>query len=165
MSNGIILKSILAIVAAGLILSFSSCMKDEKKIIGEWKYEKTELKEFACSDPLVNANAKPMAQKYFEGTIIGDVEFTEDGKAIFVSNMYGEMVGTYTLSNSKLTLVTPSRTEVYDISFSDKKTMCLNRDADKLTLDSLHQYLQQFFIGEIEVKVTKCNITTILTKK
>ena len=163
MSKRITLKISLAIVAVGLVLSFLSCMKDEKKIIGVWKYEKTELREFSCSHPIVTANAKPLAEQYFAGTITGEVEFTEDGKAIFVSSEYGEVMATYTLSNNKLTIVTPIRTEISEISFSDKKTMCLTRDADTLTLNALHQYLQRSF--ELKVEITKCNIVTTLTKK
>jgi len=73
------------------------------------------------------------------------------------------VVAAYTLSDNKLTIVTSKRTDISDISFSDKKTMHLNRGADKATLEELCLFLQESF--ENEIKVTKCNITTTLTKK
>jgi len=160
MNRRVVLNRSVAVVVLGFCLAFSSCKKDEKKIIGLWKYEKTELTEFSCSDPMMTIALKPDAQQYFGYNMVGEVEFTEDGKAIFLS-IYGKVIADYKVNDSKLTIISPSRTEISDISFPDKKTVVLNRDADMLTLEELRIFLQI----EQEVQITKCRIQTTLTKK
>jgi len=164
MSKRIVLKSVLAVVVAGFILSVSSCQKDEKKIIGTWKYQSVEVKEFACSDPLMTMILKPYLQQNLGGLMASgvEVEFNKDGRVIS-RNAQGGGTATYKASDSKLTITTDGVSETYDLSFPDKKTMCWDMKMDKEMLDSISEALTYFF--EEEVQVTKCSVKMTLVKQ
>ena len=164
MSKRVILKSVLAVVVAGFILSVSSCQKDEKKIIGVWKYKNVELKEFACSDPLATMVLKPYIQQILGGLMAFgvEVEFTKDGKMIS-RNMQGGSTDTYKASDSKLTITSDGISETYDLSFPDKKTMCWDMKMGKEALEEMSESLMYFF--EEEIQVTKCSFKMTLEKQ
>ena len=163
MSKRIILKSVLAIVVAGFILSVSSCQKDEKKIIGVWKYESVELKEFLCSDPLFGMVIKSTIQQTI-GSLMAtgtEIEFTKDGKMI-TRTLFGGSTSTYKASDSKLTITSDGVSETYELSFPDKKTMCWDMDMNKKRLEEMSLYYSIFF--EEEIEFTKCSVKMKLTK-
>ena len=170
MSKRIVLKSVLAVVVVGFILSMSSCQKDEKKIIGVWLYNKIEVKEFVCSNPLLTAILKPLVQQYLGGSgVSGEVEFTKNGNVILHAGTYTENA-TYKVSDSKLTITyNNGSSETYTISFPDKQTMCWDIDMNRAMLenisDELQTLLDMYELGEGEVQVTKCKIVTTLSKK
>ena len=126
MNKRIVLKSVLAVVMVGFILSVSSCQKDEKKIIGVWKYEKIELKEFSCSNPFVEAMVK-MSFQMNAGVLVKEmgletVEFTKDGKVISKNETVK-----YKIDGDKLTITgSENISGTFDISFPDKKQMYWN---------------------------------------
>ena len=169
MSKKIVLNSFFAIVMVGFVLSFSSCQKDEKKIIGTWMLEKVEVKDFACADPLMTTELKPLVQQIVGGSG-NEFEFTKDDKAIF-GNAYGKIVATYKVNDSKLIMTfSDGSVETYELSFPDKKTMQWAIDANKDMLEELSENLE--FLAELydlyfddEIKVTKCAFRFTFIKK
>ena len=157
MSKKIVLKSLLAVVMVGFVLSLSSCKKDEKKIIGKWKYEKIEVKNLVCSDPTKTNELKSKIEQ-FQNAFIGmvsEVEFTEDGKMITRGLLGGEdQTSSYKVKDGKIIV----NDEASDLSFSGKK-MYWERDMDKETLEGL-----AMFFGE-DAEITKCTMRATLTKK
>ena len=168
MSKRIVLKSVLAIVMAGFILS--SCQKDEKKIVGKWLLEKVEVKDFACSDPLVTAMLKPIVQQIVSSSGT-EFEFTKEGKAIF-SNDGKAQVSSYKVNDKKLTITNSDNSiEAYDLSFSDKKTMHWEIDMNKSMLEDLSEYIESvawMYYGislEEDLEITKCKLKYSLIKR
>ena len=166
MSKKIVLKSVLAVVVVGFILSMSSCQKEEKKIIGVWKYEKMEVTDFACSDPVVTAMAKPIVQQYigFGAALMSgiEIEFTKEGTVI-TRSLYGNGVATYKVNGSTLTITDNGSVTSSEISFPNKKTLCITEDADRADLEGFSETLQED-LG-IEVQVVKLRTAMTLTKK
>jgi len=162
MDRKIVLKSVLFIAVVGFVLVFSSCQKDEKKIIGKWKYEKIEIKELSCSDVFTEAFIRTMWAMMSPADIAdelgGTIEFTKKGKVI----ADGEESATYKVTDSKLT-ITPDVGEsmTCDYSFPDKKTMCLFIDLVELNGGALTMSLG----GEAEATVTKFVIGMTFTKQ
>ena len=154
MSKRNVMKSVIAMVMVGFILSLSSCQKDEKKIVGVWKHEKGELKEFACTDPILEAQLRAI----FQAEVLdnsGTVEFTEDGKAIFLNEGRKE-VGTYTIKDGVLTIIAIENMHGdFTCSFPNKTTM--QWDADFLAGASASQFLA--------MGITKCTIRVTLKKQ
>jgi len=168
MSKRIVLKSVLALVMVGFVLSFASCQKDEKKIVGTWLLEKVEVVDFACSNPLQTALLKPIIQQAFSGSG-SEIEFTKEGKMI---SSYGsdKEVSSYKVNDKKLTITNSYASEVYDLSFPDKKTMHWERNMSKDDLEDLSEELEDYaYWYEIplndDVKVTKCNIRFVFIKR
>ena len=162
MRKKIVLNSFLAIVMVGFVLSFSSCQKDEKKIIGTWKYEKAELKEFSCSDPFKEATLRSMLQQPTGSVSGNEVEFTKDGKAIFRSTE-GNEEAAYEVKNNKLTITSEGLAETYDLSFPDKKTMQWDMNANAEMLAELSELFSTLFEGDIEI--TKYSMRLTLKKQ
>ena len=128
MSKRNLVKSVIAVVIAGFILSVSSCQqKDEQKIIGVWKCEKAELKDFSCTEDTVDvAFFETSIRKHLIDVVadFGTVEFAKDGK-ITVQDVGGKETGTYTLKDGKLTFTgIETIPNNIDCSLSDKQTMC-----------------------------------------
>jgi hypothetical protein len=167
MSKRIVLKSVIAVVMVGFILSFSSCNKDEKRIVGMWKFEKTEITDFACSDPLMTVTLKPILQQYagFGMGVLSqvEIEFTKDGKMITTSPYGGAITADYTVSNGKLTIISDGSTDVCDISFPDKKTMWMDDNASEEERYNISEMLRET-IGE-DVQITKLSSRVILKKQ
>lgn len=158
MSKKIVLRSVYAIAMIGLILSVSSCDKDEKKIIGVWEYESVILKDFSCSDPSMTVTAKATVQESLNNMIGSKIEFTKKGVTISLND--GSM-GTYKIEDHKLILGEGSGfVQTYDLSFPEKKKMQMETDLDAFTLVSLSLAL---FDGHVEVN--KCSYQTTLIKK
>ena len=161
MSKRIVLRSLLAMVMVGFVLSLSSC-KEEKKIVGVWKYDKVDIKELACSDPLTTIMLRSFAKQMFESAVGSEVEFTKDGKALFRGGD-GTETGSYRVSDNKLAISSGGLTETYNLSFPDKKTMCWDMTMDKSMLEE-YSLLISLFLEE-EVEITKCAIQITLKKQ
>jgi hypothetical protein len=179
------MKSVAVVAVLGFVLAFSSCKKDddpkpkeepkkEHDIVGKWKYDKVELKEFECSDPLMTIMLKTVIQQYMSmgmaEMMTGEIEFTKDGKAITRMAEESDDVATYTVNGSKLTTTSEDGfSTTYDISFPNKNTMCWDMNADADALEELSEGLQmlveEVFGLEGEVQVTKCKIQMTLTRK
>ena len=129
MSKRNLVKSVIAVVMAGFILSVSSCQqKDEKKIIGVWQCEKVELKDFSCKGDIDAEHFRASIQEDFPKLVanFGTVEFAKDGKITFQEEG-AEQIGTYTLKDGKLILTgIETLPDSIDYSLSDKQTMCWN---------------------------------------
>ena len=126
MSRRNLVKSVIAVVIAGFILSASSYQqKDEQEIIGVWKCEKVELKDFSCTGDIDAEHFKASIQKDFPKLVanFGIVEFAKDGKITFQEEG-AEQIGTYTLKDGKLILTGITLPDSIDYSLSDKQTMC-----------------------------------------
>jgi len=85
MNRKIVLKSVLFIAVVGFVLGFSSCNKEEKKVIGEWKYKKAEVKELTCSSVVWSNAIKVGFSKgsaLFADEYDGIIEFTKKGNVI-----------------------------------------------------------------------------------
>ena len=105
----IILKNVLPIALLGLVLIFSSCRKDEKKIIGKWKYKDFEVKSLSCSDPFMEIAARVLIQTTIENYLMtnelsGIIEFTKKGKVVANDEYGSENIATYEAVNNKLTI-------------------------------------------------------------
>ena len=156
MSKRIISKSVLAIIMIGFVLSVSSCKKEERLIIGEWKYEKIELKEFACSDPLMDAVFR-IGFQMGAGEIIKEfglesIEFTKDGK--FISK---KETAKYKVNGNRLTITESNYIPgSFDISF-EKKIMYLDINAMELAAEDAADL--------IESGVTKLTMRVTLNKQ
>jgi len=153
MSRKIVLKSILAIAMVGFVLVSVSCKKEEKQIIGKWKFDKVEIKELACTDPITETVAKMVLPAIANGIVtetgLEAVEFTKDGKAITKKE-----TAKYKVNGNKLTITNSDYISgTSDISF-DKKTMYW----DMNVLD---------FVGEVDVTdigIIKCIMRITYTK-
>jgi hypothetical protein len=155
MSKKIVMKSVAAVAVLGIVLLFSSCQKDEKKIIGTWKCEKTEIKDLSSSDVFMGIWLKTMLQQYLGSGIvfINEVEFTKEGK-IMAHTMLGERIGTYKVNDSKLTITSSGFFDgTHGISFPDKKTL----QWDLVANDELLIYLSEMvsIIFEEEIDITR----------
>ena len=162
MSKRIVVKSVIAVVMAGFVLSLSSCKKDEKKIIGTWKYDKVEVKEITCSNPLLNSMLKsfaPQALGAYLSSVDGEIEFTKDGKAMYRST---GNTATYKVNDSKLT-ITNNITNIYELSFPDKKTMQWEQDMDRYYLELISDLIEAN--SGYEIRITKCSYREILKKQ
>jgi len=133
MSKRIVLKSVIAVVMVGFVLSFSSCKKEEKLIVGKWKYEKIEIKELACTDPetemMMRLGFQFGASMVAEELGLGTIEFTKDGKAVSKNG-----TANYKVNGDKLTISDPENMPsgtIY-LSFPKKKTMCWDMDMVEL---------------------------------
>jgi len=149
MSKRNLLKSVIAMVMAGFILSLSSCQKDEKRIIGKWKTEKMEISDFATTDPLMTVMLKPMIAEYmgmndFAGQ---EMEFTKDGRII----TGGSQVGTYRVSDGKLFMTSDGREQSIDIVFPDKKSMQWNQNVKSADLAALSMLVTMMLEEEVEI--------------
>jgi len=123
-------------VMTGFVLF--SCQKDEKKIVGVWKYEKIEIKELSCTDPEFEAELRAeIATISTYVALMGTVEFTKDGK-VTLQNAVGSETGTYTLKNKTLTIVISGESPfggeksgggTMDCTFPKKNTMQWDADA------------------------------------
>jgi hypothetical protein len=150
----------------------SSCKKDEKRIIGVWKIEKTELKEFECSNPVMTAMLRPMVQQTMGSAAAFtsgiEMEFTKNGKVIG-RTPYGTDEATYKVSNGKLIITDKDGSiTTYEISFPDRKTMCATTDADIELSELLQLWLlfgESMDMDIDDVQVTKCRVMTTYTKK
>ena len=164
MSKKNVLKSLLAMVMVGFILSLSSCQKDEKKIIGVWKYDKVELEEFSCSNPAMTAIVKPFVKQNLglSTMFVAEIEFTKDGKMI-TRTMFGESAANYSVNDKRIIITSEGEAATCGISFPNKKTMQWNASASKYELEQLSFTLSEEF--EEDVEVTKCIYRIILTKK
>jgi hypothetical protein len=174
MSRRIVLKSSIAVVLLGFVLVFSSCKKKEEpkpqptpsqnEIVGVWKYQKTELKEFSTTaDPSTEAMLKMFLQQQMSGDSGGKVEFTKDGKVIFRDGSgEEEESGTYEIKGNKLTITTEGGIETYDYSISGK-TMYWKANMDAETLAYLSMAMSMFF--EEEIAITKCVMQVTLVKQ
>jgi hypothetical protein len=152
MSKRIVMRSVAAVAVLGFILSFSSCQKDEKKIIGTWKYESVEIKELSCPDPLMAAKIRLYIQEEIGNSVGGKVEFTKNGMMI---SSDGSM-GFYKVNDSELIV---NSMMYYGISFPNKKTMLLTADmTDIITLLAM-------LVWEEDVVITKCIIQETLKKE
>jgi len=156
MSKRIVLKSSIAVVLLGFVLVFSSCKKEEKQIIGKWKCEKVELKEFSCTDPememmlrmIFQMGASEMAKEMGLETI----EFTKDGKMISKSE-----TAKYKVNGNKLTITDSENVSgTIDISF-EKKTMYWDMDLLKLAGEDA--------VDLLESGVTKCVLRVTFAKQ
>jgi len=118
MSKINLMRSVIVTVIFGFILSMSSCQKnDEDKIIGEWKHEKTELRDYFCTDSVHSLVLKEELANYVANSRLIDN---------FVISEYGKIGrASYTLQEGKLTLKDANGTFVgeYYVSFSGRKTM------------------------------------------
>jgi hypothetical protein len=169
MSKRIVLKSVIAVVMVGFVLSFSSCKKPEEQkpnekpdIVGKWKIEKTEITDFACSDPLMTVMLKPILQQYMGSGIGEEIEFTKDGKMI-ISSPYGGATAEYTVSNGKLTFISDGTTDICDISFPDKKTMWMDDNAGE---EERYKFSEMLSVAtERDIQITKLSSRTILKKQ
>jgi hypothetical protein len=158
----IVFKSVLAMVMVGFILSFSSCGKDEKKIIGVWEYESMSLKEFACSNPFYSTMLKSAYSQTLAGSVAGEVEFTKDGKVVAVGGGM-RMAGVYKVNDSKLTLIADGMSITYELSFPEKKKMHWELNYGPAELEELSDEATFWF--EEDIKITKCSTLTTLKKK
>jgi hypothetical protein len=153
MNRKIVLRSIIAVVLLGVVLVFSSCKKEEKQIIGKWKFDKVEIKELSCTEPIMETVAKMVLPAIVNGIVteigLEAVEFTKDGKAITKKE-----TAKYKVNGNKLTITNSDYISgTSDISF-DKKTMYW----DMNVLD---------FVGEVDVTdigITKCIMRITYTK-
>ena len=184
MSKRIVLKSVVAIVMAGFVLSVSSCKKEddpkkddpkkespkESTIVGKWKSEKVEASEFECSVPALTSGLKSIIEKFMEDEgsigINTEMDFTSDGKVI--SSIYGASGATYNVSGNKLTITAGSLSTTYDVTFPNSKTMyCEEAEIDSEMLGAMSDVIQQFLTQmgmPVEVRITKCRIKTTLAK-
>ena len=156
MSKRIVLKSVLAVAMLGFVLVFSSCKKEEKQIIGKWKYENIELKEFACADPFMEAIIKmgfqTSASKIAKEMGLESIEFTKDGKVISKNE-----TAKYKVNGNKLTVTDSENISgTFDISF-EKKTMYWNINMMEVAGENAAE-----FIG---MGVTKCTMRITLAKQ
>jgi hypothetical protein len=166
MRKRIVIKSVIAVVAAGFMLSLSSCKKDEKRIIGVWKIEKIEITDLACSDPFMTFALKSAIQQYMAlgaGVLSsGEIEFTKSGKMI-TSTPFGSSAEDYVVSNGKLTIISNGTTNVSDISFPDRKTMWMDAHASEQDISDLSEVLRM--VMDEDVQITKISSRTILKKQ
>ena len=164
MSKKNVVKSLLAVVMVGFVLSFSSC-KEEKKIIGKWKLEKVEVTDFICSNPLSTIMLKPAVQPIIQQMLGGsgvEYEFAKDGKVTFNHAMTGKTVAPYEVNDKKLSIAYDYITLTYGLSF-DKKTMYWNLDLDGNTLETISMLIEE--LAGMEVEIIKCVAKITLTKQ
>ena len=143
MNKRVVLKSVLAVVVAGFILSVSSCQKDEKKIIGTWKYKDMEIKELLCTEIFTEMMIRmtfQMGKGYIaEEMGLGVVEFTKDGKAITRSGNKTD-ISTYKAADNKLTITNSYGISItVDFSIPKKKEMYWDMDIINLFKDMLEE--------------------------
>jgi len=174
MSKRIVLKSVLAVVMVGFVLCVSSCEKDnppkkedpkkeepkEHAIVGKWKYEKIELKELVCSNPLMEDIVRGVLQQpdiinAFAADFTGDFEFTKDGSVIRKTTA-GNDTGSYTINNNKLTMTSSSISGTFDFSITNG-TMYLDINA----FDFAGEYAAQL----AGMGITKIILTITFTKQ
>ena len=81
-----------------------------QEIIGIWEYEKVEIKELTCTDPLMDLMVRSILQEYGATEIIssylnldGTYEFTKEGKVISETAI-GNNVSDYTINGKNLTI-------------------------------------------------------------
>ena len=129
MNKRTVLKSVLAVAILGFVLVFSSCKKEEQKIIGTWKCQKVEIKELQATPEIETAvrSLFVLAQGLIKESF-GTVEFTKDGKMLSTSNGVA-VVSNYAVNGSKLTLTYPedATSTTAEISFK-KKEMYMDSD-------------------------------------
>jgi len=159
MNRKIVFRSTLFVAMLGFVLLFSSC-KEEKKIIGKWKFEKMEIKELSCSDPVTEAFIRlgiAMASSADVSGLGGVIEFTKDGKAISYTESGNETL-TYKVNGNKLTITNKDgETVKCDCSFPEKKTMLLIVNVlEQDGTDSTELYKE---------KITKFVVGTTYTKQ
>ena len=157
MSKRIVLKSVIAVVMVGFILSFSSCKKEEKLIVGKWKYEKIEIKELACTDPetemMLRLSFQFGASMIAEELGLKTMEFTKDGKVIT-----NQETASYKVNGNKLTITNSDYLSGnFDISFEKKTTMYVEMDLMKF---------EEFDAEENEEDgITKCILLITFAKQ
>jgi len=118
MSKKVVFKSVLAVAMLGFVLVFSSCQKEEKKIIGTWKYKNVEIREFSSTNPLLDAGMRiglsTMAPMYVGNMFEGTIEFTKKGKVI---NQNWGVATTYKITDGKL-VITFDDGKVWNLNYS-----------------------------------------------
>ena len=151
-SKKIVLKSVFAVAVLGFILVFSSCKKDEKIIIGLWKYEKMEISELSCIDPFMEMMIRIGFQSSVSVSDFGTVEFTKEGKAITQST-YGNDIGTYKLKGNELIMTTSDGVSgASKYTLPDKKTLVLETNASEIK--EVKELIQEAGIIKFVLKMT-----------
>ena len=110
MNKEVILKNGFLIALLGFVFIFSSCRKDEKKIIGKWQYKNFEVKSLSCSDPNNEIGLKLFAKLVIEESLIMDngfggvFQFTKKGKVVVYNEFEKVEIATYQTNKNKLTI-------------------------------------------------------------
>ena len=109
MNRQVIFKNVLPIALLGFVLIFSACRKDEKKIIGKWKYKDFSVKSMSSIDPIKEIAAKVVVQLSIEDDLMsnelgGIIEFTKKGKVVANDEYGAEDIATYEIIGNKLTI-------------------------------------------------------------
>ena len=162
MKKKIVLKNLVSIVLAGFVLLFLSCDKDEKKIIGVWKYDKVDVIDFACSDPLTTsmlARFVPQILGAYLSTHDSEIEFTKNGDVIYRGT---GNTAIYRVNDGRL-IITGDDINTYDLSFPDKKTMQWEQDMDRYYLEMISEMIEDY--AGYEIRITKCSYRETFKKQ
>ena len=188
MNRKVILKSILAIVMVGFVLSAASCKKDNsgsgkeepkkeepkesQAIVGKWKYEKVELHEFTTVIPDMDVTIKKMLEDMGIDEMLSEtfseifemIEFTKEGKAILYSQE-GNAEGIYTINGKKLTITQSDGSPVtFDYSISGTN-LYLDFDIRNFLKDGLDRFEEFKDYKMYLYMITKFIVRTSFTKQ
>jgi len=92
---------------AGPSFTTAQTIPETHPIIGTWEYEKIEVKDVTCNDPIMELTIKMGFQQYagesIDGYLSGTYEFAQGGKLIYQTGI-GDGEASYTVNGSKLTI-------------------------------------------------------------
>ena len=151
MSKRIVLKSVSVVVVLGFVLMFSSCQKEEKKIIGKWEYKKIEVRKLTTSNLAMNNAIRTMVPTAFPAvmqTVLGSdfdgiTEFTKKGKVI-----NGDFTATYKANETQLTITTNDGMSVtYDYLVPDDRKLYLDVDIIEMHNEIVDAFLEGMLRG------------------
>ena len=139
------------------------------EIVGAWRYEKSEIKEIVCDDPLTAAMIQVAFQTYgidemIEEIFGGRYEFTTDGNVKHWTDS-GTDEGSYTVNENKLTITNSENlSSTFDFSIVNNK-MYLDFDLLEMTDIAAKYELDTYLDILLSMGVTKCVLRMTYTKE
>jgi len=168
MNRRVVLKSSLFVVLLGVVLVFSSCNKEESKIIGKWEYKKIEVRELETSNLAANSWIRTNIPTMFP-TIMpmvlgsdfnGITEFTKNGK---VKN--GEYTATYKMNGAELTITADGgKSVIYGCSIPDEKNLHLDVNIIEMHNEAFNTMMDEA-LKSIELDITTLVIRLYFKKQ